>query len=146
MKAISFTARTKKTISGLLIVMIMFMLPISLQAKKIPFVQSSVAPAAQGYVKITTDRNKNNIIKISIKNLVQIERLDPSMKTYVVWMVTDRETTENIGRINSSNKLNVSFSAVSSFKPIKIFITTEESENAQYPGENVVLTTNNFFE
>jgi len=78
--------------------------------------------------------------------LAEIERLDPSMQTYVVWMVTDRETTENIGRINSSNILNVSFEAVSSFQPIKIFITAEENESTQVPDEKIVLTTDNFWE
>jgi len=125
--------------------MLVLMVPFSLQAQKIPFVQSSVVPAAEGYVKIDTDRNKNNIIKISIKHLAKIDRLDPNMKTYVVWMVTDRETTINIGQINSSKNLNVSFEAVSSFQPIKIFITAEENESTQVPGEKVVLSTNNFY-
>ena len=135
----------RKFFVSFITVMAMLMLPYSLQAKKVKFVQSSVVPAATGYVKITTDRNDNNTIKISIKNLAEIERLDPAFKTYVVWMVTDRETTVNIGRINSSNRLNVSFDAVSSYKPIKVFITAEENESAQYPGEKVVLTTENFY-
>ena len=144
MKTNRFSVITKRTFLGFFIAMIM-LLPLSLQAQKIPFAQSSVVPAAEGYVKVNTDRNKNNIIKINIKNLAEIDRLDPAMKTYVVWMVTDRETTVNIGQINSSKKLNVSFEAVSSYQPIKIFITAEENESAQYPGEKVVLTTNNFW-
>jgi hypothetical protein len=144
MKAIRFNAKTRITFLGFLIVMIM--IPFSLEAKKIPFVQSSVVPAAEGYVKIKTDRNNNTIINIRIKNLAEIERLDPNMKTYVVWMVTDRESTDNIGQIQSSNSLKVSFESVSSFQPIKIFITAEENENTQYPNEKIVLTTDNFWE
>jgi anti-sigma-K factor RskA len=143
MKTNRKSAKTRKIFLGFMAVMLI--LPFSLLAQKIPFVQSSVVPAAQGYVKIKTDRNNNNIIKISIKNLAQIERLDPAMKTYVVWMVTDRETTVNIGRIISSNNLNVAFDAVSSFKPIKIFITAEVNESAKEPGEKIVLTTDNFW-
>jgi hypothetical protein len=146
MKTTRFNAKTRKIFLGFITVMIMLMLPLSLQAKKIPFLQSSVAPAAEGYVKINTDKNNNNIIKISIKNMAEIERLDPTMKTYVVWMVTDRETTINIGQLKSSKKLNVSLEAVSSFQPVKIFITAEVNENTQYPGEKVVLSTNNFWE
>ena len=144
MKTIRINAKTKKIFLGFLTVMIM--LPFSLQAQKIPFLQSSIAPAAEGYVKIKSDRNNNNVIKIDIKNLAEIERLDPAMKTYVVWMVTDRETTDNIGRINSSNNLNVSFEAITSFQPIKIFITAEENESTQVPSEKIVLTTDNFWE
>lgn len=136
-------ASVKKIIFGLLTVMIM--LPFTLHAKKIPFLKSSAAPAATGYVKVKHDNNNNNVIKIRIKNMAEIERLTPTEKTYVVWMVTDGETTENIGRINSSNRLNVSFETVSSFQPIKIFITAEEDETVQVPGERLVLTTDNFF-
>jgi hypothetical protein len=143
MKTTRISAKTRKIFSGFITVMLM--LPLSIQAQKIPFVQSSVVPAAEGYVKINTDRNKNNIIEIRVKNLAKIERLDPNMKTYVVWMVTDRETTINIGRINSSNNLNVSFDAVSSFKPVKIFITAEVNENTKEPSEKIVLTTDKFF-
>jgi len=143
MNTIRFNAKTKKIFLGFLTVLIM--LSFSLQAQKIPFVQSSVAPAAEGYAKINKDRNNNNVIQIRIKNLAEIERLDPAMKTYVVWMVTDRDTTANIGRINSSNSLNVSFEAVSSFQPIKIFITAEENENAQVPSEKIVLSTDKFW-
>lgn len=144
MKTTRFSTKKGKIFLGFIVLMAMLMLPFSLQAKKIPFVQSSVVPAAEGYVVINSDRNNNHIIKIRIKNLAEIERLDPAMKTYVVWMDTDRETTVNIGRINSSNHLNVSFEAVSSFQPIKIFITAEENESSQLPGR-VVLTTDNFW-
>jgi hypothetical protein len=143
MKTIKFTTKTRKIFLGF--VTVMLMLPFSLQAQKIPFMQSSVVPAADGYVKIKTDQNKNYIINISIKNLAQIDRLDPNMKTYVVWMVTDGEETVNIGRINSSNKLDVSFERKSSFKPIKVFITAEVNEGTKVPGEKIVLSTNNFW-
>jgi len=143
MKTTRFSDKTRKIFLGFLTVMLM--LPFSLQAKKIPFVQSTVVPAAEGYVKINTDRNKNNIINIRIKNLVEIERLDPDMKTYVVWMVTEKETTVNIGRINSSNSLNVSFETISSFRPIKIFITAEVDESTKVPDEKIILSTNNFW-
>ena len=79
------------------------MLPFSLDAKKIPFLQSSRAPAAEGYVKVKNDRNKNYVIKIRIEHLAEIESLEPAQQTYVVWMDIDGDITKNIGRINSSN-------------------------------------------
>lgn len=144
MNTIKFSASTKKFFLGFLLVMIM--LPFSLQAQKIPFLQSSIAPAAEGFVKVRQDNNNNNVIKIRIENMAEIESLDPAKQTYVVWMVTDRETTENIGRINSSNRLKVSFKTVSSYQPIKIFITAEENESTQSPSEMIVLSTDNFWE
>ncbi|MBN2610391.1 MAG: hypothetical protein JXB00_02445 [Bacteroidales bacterium] len=144
METTRFNIKIKNIFLGFLTLMIM--LPFSLQAQKIPFIQSSVAPAAEGYVKIKADRNNNKVIKIHIKNFAEIEKMEPEMKTYVVWMVTDRESTDNIGRIHSSNRLNVTFKAVSSFQPIKIFITAELNENVQMPSEKIVLTTDNFWE
>ncbi len=144
MKTNKSHAGTKKIFLGFLAVLIM--LPFSLNAEKIPFLQSSRAPAAEGYVKIKNDRNKNYVIKIRIKNLAEIENLEPAKQTYVVWMVIDGDITKNIGRINSSNQLKVSFETVSSFQPIKIFITTEEDENSQEPSWNTILTTDSFWE
>jgi hypothetical protein len=144
MKTNRLNFNTRKIFLGFLAVMIM--LPLSLQAQKIPFLHSSVVPAAEGYVKIKSDRNNNNVIKIRIKNLAEIESLEPAMQTYVVWMVTDNDKTENIGRINSSNRLKVSFDAVSSFQPIKIFITAEEDESTQVPNWEIVLETDKFWE
>lgn len=148
MKTNRLSVKTKKIFSSFItvMIMIMLMLPFTLQAKKIPFLQSSIVPAAEGYVKINTDKNNNNIIKINIKNLAEINRLDTEMKTYVVWMITESNATTNIGRISSSNNLNVSFEAVTSFRPIKIFITAEEIETAKIPNDRIVLTTDNFWE
>lgn len=144
MKTTKLIPGTKSVFLGILIVMIM--LPFSLDAKKIRFLQSSVAPAASGFVKIKNDNNNNFVIKIRIKNMAEIETLVETRQTYVVWMVTDNGVTENIGRINSSNNLNVSFETVTSFKPSQIFITAELDETVRYPDEKVILTTDRFWD
>jgi hypothetical protein len=73
--------------------------------------------------------------------------MEPAKQTYVVWMDIDGDITKNIGRINSTNKLNVSFETVSSSRPIKVYITTEMDENTQEPSiNNIILTTGNFWE
>ena len=89
MKTTKSNAKTKKIFLGFLIVLIM--LPFSVYAKKIPFLQSSRAPAAEGYVIVKNDRNKNYVIKIRIENLAEIEDMDPTQQTYVVWMDIDGE-------------------------------------------------------
>jgi hypothetical protein len=118
-------------------------------ASKVSFLTSPVVPAAQGTVKVKKDNNKNYNIAIELNNLAEPDRLQPSKKTYVVWMDTDDNVAKNIGQINSStgflsNKLKASFETVSSVKPHKIFITAEDDGNIQHPGSMVVLTTNNF--
>lgn len=108
------------------------------------FLQSSVLPAATGYVEVSRDKSENYKIKVDLKNFAGADRLDPSNLTYVVWMVTARESAVNIGRISTNNSLNASFETLSSFRPVKIFITAEEQENARYPGSMVILTTDRF--
>ena len=108
------------------------------------FLQSSVLPAATGYVDVSRDKSENYEIKIDLKNFAGADRLDPSNLTYVVWMVTSSDATVNIGRISTNNSLNASFETISSFRPVKIFITAEELENARYPGSMVVMTTDRF--
>ena len=115
-------------------------------ARKMTFSTSSVVPAAQGSVKVSRDNNKNYVIKISITNLAEVERLQPQKQTYVVWMVTNDGLTKNIGQLNSSKsflskKLKASLKTVSSFNPVKIFITAENDPGVQYPGDQVILST-----
>jgi len=54
-----------------------------------------------------------------------------------------------LGQINSlksylSKQLKASLETVFSFKPTKIFITAEDEISAEYPGRQVVLSTNKF--
>lgn len=148
MKELRLNTLTKNIFLGVLTTMMIF--PFTSFAKKIPFLASSVTPAARGYVKIKKDNNKNYVIKIHISDLAEIERIQPTKQTYVVWMVTDREITKNIGRVKSSknisNNLTGYFETVSSFQPTKIFITAEADESVQVPGEQVVLTTDRFWD
>lgn len=118
-------------------------------AKKVNFLTSSVVPAARGSVKVSKDNNKNYNIHIELLNLSEPDRLQPSKKTYVVWMVTDEGETRNIGQLNSSSgffskQIKASFKTVSSLKPSKIFISAENDGSVQNPGTQVVLTTRDF--
>jgi len=116
-------------------------------AKKVTFQNSSVVPAAQGTVKIKTDKNKNHNVKIDITNLAEPDRLSPPKDAYVVWMVTEQDDAKNIGQIKSSKStfskgLSASFETVSASKPVKVFITAENDPDTRFPGGVIVLTTN----
>lgn len=115
-------------------------------ARKMTFSRSSVVPAAQGRINVTKDKNKNYVIKILITDLAEVERLQPPKQTYIVWMVTNAGTTKNIGQLKSSKstiskKLKASLKTVSSFDPVKIFITAEDDSGIQYPAGQIVLST-----
>jgi hypothetical protein len=144
MKKTRFNALARNIFLGVLAVMMI--LPFTSSAKKIPFLISSVAPAATGYVKIKKDKNKNYVIKVYISDLAGIARIQPTKQTYVVWMVTDRDITKNIGRVSSQKDLSGYLETVSSFQPTKILITAEVDESVQEPGDQIILTTDRFWE
>ena len=134
---------------ALIVVLIITTFCFTACSKKTSFLNSSVVPGAEGTVKVSKDKNKNTVIKIQITNLADPGKLTPARKEYVVWMVTDNDLTKNIGRIKSSRtffnkRLEGSFETISSFKPVKIFITAEDDADIQYPQEQVILSTSNF--
>lgn len=115
-------------------------------AERMDFLISTVVPAARGYVKIKKDGNKNYAMEIKIRNLAEIDRLFPSHKTYVIWMVTEKGVAENIGRLKSSTgflskKLKASFATTTTSKPAKIYITAEDDPAIQYSFAPEVLST-----
>ena len=147
MKVAQRNTLIKKMVLGIAAMLIV--LTIASCSKKVSFMTSSVVPAARGYVRVKNDDNKNYAIEIHLSDLAEVKRLQPAKNTYVIWMETDQQMTKNIGQINSSvnsitKKLKASFETVSSFKPIKIFITAEDEASVQYPGTQVVLTTDRF--
>lgn len=116
-------------------------------AKKMTFGTSSVVPAAEGSVKIKSDKNKNSSIDLSVIRLADPKRLDPPKDTYVVWMETSDNGTKNIGSLNTSSSLlsstlKSSLKTVTPYKPISFFITAENDKEVQYPNGQVVLKTN----
>jgi hypothetical protein len=128
---------------------VIMIIPFTSCAKKFNFLSSTIVPGADGYVKIKKDNNQNYTIKVEVSDLAEVERVQASKTTYVVWMETDEGNAENLGQLNSSTSFlskrhSASLETVSSYKPVKIFVTTEEGVNTQYPGPQSVLTTKNF--
>jgi hypothetical protein len=148
MKATIFKNMIKNIFPGIFIIMIMF--SFNSCGKTVSFLTSSVVPAARGTVKVKLDDNKNYKIQISLTDLAEVTRLEPSKLTYLVWMETADELTKNIGQLNSSKgflskQLKGTFETVTPLKPIKIFITAEDDPTIQYPGTMVVLSTDRFY-
>jgi hypothetical protein len=116
---------------------------------KLTFLTSTVVPAARGTVKVKMDDNKNHSIDIALTNLAEPERLNPPKKLYMVWMETDQGVVKNLGQIITdsgtfSKTLKANFKAVTTFTPVKVFITAEDDVNTETPSWVVVLTTAKF--
>ena len=115
-------------------------------ARKIDFGISPVVPAADGYVKLSSDKNNNTSITVRINHLAPVERLNPPGKVYVVWMTTENNGVRNIGQLKNahlafSKALKAELKTVTPFKPTDFFITAEESATVTMPGSEAVLKT-----
>lgn len=114
-----------------------------------PFQSSSVVPGAEGKVKVKQDANKNYEVNVHVDDLAEIEQLDNTKQTYVVWMETKQGNTINLGQLKSSRGLisgqrKASLETVSPYEPFRVFITAEHGLNPKVPGRQVVLTTETF--
>jgi hypothetical protein len=118
-------------------------------AQKVHFNSSPVVPAAQGIVKVSSNKKKGYNIDISIYHLAGPERLQPAENTYIVWMDTERNGTKNLGEMQSkdkflSNTLKATMNTTTPFRPTRIFITAEDIAAISNPHGQQVLTTATF--
>jgi len=147
MKTQKSNQTTKNFFSGILVITMMLL--IASCATSESFLNSSVVPGAKGTVKVKTDNNQNYVIKVQIDDLAAVERLQTSKETYVVWMETERGNTENLGQLKSSTSFlskrhTASLETISSFKPVRIFVTAENGLDIRYPDTVEILTTGTF--
>lgn len=110
------------------------------------FVPSTVVPGAKGNVKVKTDRNKNYAIDVNVRDLADPSLLAEPKANYVVWMETQNNGTQNLGRLVMSHGLfskskKGSLTTVTPHVPIKFLITAEDRADAQYPSSETVLTS-----
>ena len=113
---------------------------------KIIFEKSKVVPAAQGWVKITKDKNGNYKIELHVERLAEPPRLTPPQEVYIVWVTTPENELKKVGLLKTedgafSEKLRSTLYTVTPDEPTRIFITAESSPNVNSPGNIVVLST-----
>ncbi len=130
-------------------IMISMMLFIASCTSSEPFLNSSVVPAATGNVKVKKDANQNYVIKVQIDDLADVERLQSSKDTYVLWMETDAGNNENLGQLKSSTSFfskqhGASLETITSYKPVRFFVTAENGIDVRYPDSEEILKTNRF--
>lgn len=116
--------------------------------RKIGFNTSSVVPAAEGFVKIKKDKNGNQAIDVEVKNLAEPKRLPVPQNVYMVW-IDSRDGIKKLGQLKTgsglfSSTLKAELETVTAYLPTRLFITAESDAGINYPGSQVVLTTDSF--
>ncbi len=117
---------------------------ISACSRNIVFPTSEVVPAAEAVLKIEENKSNNYEVKLEVENLAEARRLTPSRKNYVVWMVTEKHGTINIGNLKVNRKNKAELETVTPYKPIRVFVTAEDGDQVALPSTQVVLDTGRF--
>ena len=130
-----------KSILSVAIAFCLTLVLVSCGTSKMVFENSSIVPAATGEVKVKKDKNENYAIDLSVKNLAAAEKLTPAKSLYLVWMEDGKNPVKKLGRMDPSNSLKGSLTALSTVEPTKLFITAEDNAEVTYPTGEVVLTT-----
>lgn len=102
------------------------------------FLTSEVLPAAEARVNINRNDNRNYEIELEVENIARPERLTPARKNYVAWMETENHGVVNLGNLRINNN-KAELETVTPYKPIRIFITAEDSQNIMRPSTQTVL-------
>jgi len=97
------------------------------------FPVSSYTPAAEISATKKKDKNNNYAITVNTHLLASTERLNPPMKTYVVWITTSNDGIKNIGQLQTKNGKNAHLNTLTVYNPVDIFITAEDEGNVSYP-------------
>lgn len=118
--------------------------------KKTPFLASSVVPAAEGWVKVNTDKNNNYKVELNVQRLADPKRLSPPKNIYAVWIDTEQNGQQNIGQLRPegglfSNSMNSSLNTLTPYKPISVFVTAEDNINIKHPDNQIVLKTDTLY-
>ncbi len=120
-----------KTLKGLLLGAVVLILTSCASTAKFPV--SSVTPAAEITAKMKQDKNKNYVIEVTGRNMASANRLNPPKNNYIVWIVTDKNGTKNIGQLINKNAKKSYLKTSTPFSVKEIFITAEDQGDISYP-------------
>ena len=107
--------------------------------KKYPMTATSIVPGARGEVVISSDKNGNTKLKMTVQHLANLENLTPRASAYVVWLQERGENPENKGQLKVDKYLKATFETVTPFKSFDVFVTAEQDFRAKGPSGPEVL-------
>ncbi len=97
------------------------------------FPVSTVTPAAEISAKMTKQGGTNYYVTIDANNLASSDRLVPSKKFYVIWIVSESGTTRNVGYFFHKNASKSVYKASFPYQPSEVFITAEDQDGLCTP-------------
>ncbi|MFW5644946.1 MAG: hypothetical protein ACOCZL_03455 [Bacteroidota bacterium] len=110
----------------------------------VDFPDSDYLPAAD--VKAKIKKNESNIfeIKVEADHLAESERLEPSQKRYIVWVVDNDNANHNIGELDPDKSKEAELNTMTPFEPVQLLITAEDRKNPDRPSNAVIFKSEKF--
>jgi len=100
---------------------------------------TGTAPAAEGKVTTSTDRNGNTEVNIDVKHLATPQSLTPAKQAYLVWIEPNGQPAQLLGTLRVNGDLEGSLKASTPFKDFNVLITAEDELKPDTPSSTVVL-------
>jgi hypothetical protein len=104
---------------------------------------SPTLPAVEGRAKFSATKNDNTRITLTVKHLPHPDKLTPPANNYVVWTRATKDApAQNMGALVVDKNLNGKLVTETALHSFELFITAEDSGQAQQPWGQPLLWMN----
>jgi hypothetical protein len=117
-------------------------LVISAWAREDRLTNTGAAPAAEGKVITSTDRNGNTEVEIQVKHMATPQSLTPAHQAYMVWVQPRGKEPELLGALRVNSDLGGSLKSSTTYKDFDVLITAEDDAKPATPSSTVILKGN----
>jgi len=118
---------------------ISLVLVVAAWAREDKLTNTGAAPAAQGKVITSTDRNGNTEVDVHVKHMATPQSLTPAKQAYMVWVQPRGKEAELLGALRVNSDLEGSLKASTTNKDFDVLITAEDDAKPTTPSSTVIL-------
>ncbi len=116
-----------------------FVLVITAWAKEDKLVNTGTAPAAEGKINTSNDRNGNTQVEVQVKHMAKPQALTPPRQTYMVWVQPRGKDAELLGALRVNSDLGGSLKSSTTYKDFEVLVTAEDDAKPATPSSTIIL-------
>jgi hypothetical protein len=122
-----------------LLIAIAFLLTTVAWSREDKLTNTGLAPAAQGKVVTSNDRNGNTEVEVQVKHVARPQSLTPPRQNYLVWVQPRGMQPQLLGALRVNEDLEGSLKATTTFKDFDVLVTAEDNIKPEAPSQAVIL-------